>query len=129
MKIAALVARILLGILFTVFGLNGFLQFLHQPPPHAGLAMQFLGALAGSHYLVPIFAIQLIAGILFLVNKYVPLALTIIAPVLVNILLYHTLMDPKGIGPGAFATILWLILAHSVRSAFSGILRPNVEPE
>ena len=128
MKIGALVTRVLLGIMFTVFGLNGFLHFIHQPPPPPGLAGQYMGALAGSHYFTVIFAIQLVAGILFLVGRYVPLALTMIAPVIVNILLYHGLMDPKGIGPGLVAAILWLILAHSIRSAFAGILQPRVEP-
>ncbi|MEO7716490.1 MAG: hypothetical protein ABIY70_09825 [Capsulimonas sp.] len=129
MKITALVARILLGVMFVVFGLNGFLHFIHQPPPPAGLAGQFLGALAMSHYFTFIFAIQLIAGVLFLVNRYAPLALTIIAPVLVNILLYHALMDVKGIGPGLFATVLWCLLAYSLRSAFAGILQPTVPQE
>jgi putative oxidoreductase len=127
MKIAALVARILLGIMFTVFGLNGFLHFIPQSPPPNLLAGQYMGALAGSHYFTVVFAIQLVAGILFLSGRYVPLALTIIAPVIVNILLYHGLMDPKGIVPGLVATILWLILAHSVRSAFAGILQPRVQ--
>ncbi|MGI4787253.1 MAG: hypothetical protein ACRYFS_00235 [Janthinobacterium lividum] len=128
MKIAALIARVLLGIMFVVFGLNGFLHFIPQPPPPAGLAGQYMGALAGSHYFVFVFALQFIAGVLFLLDRYVPLALTIIAPVIVNILLYHSLMDPKGIPPGLVTAILWLILAHSVRSAFAGLFQQRVQP-
>lgn len=126
MKTAALIARVLLGLMFVVFGLNGFLHFIPQPPPPAGLAGQYLGALAASHYLAFVFGLQLVAGILFLLNRYMPLALTLIAPVIVNILLYHMLMDPKGIGPGVVVTVLWLLSAYSARSAFAGILQPRV---
>ena len=125
MKTAFTIARFLIGLMFVVFGLNGFLHFIPQPPPPAGLAGQFLGALAGSHYFVPIFALQLTAGLLFLLNRYVPLALTIIAPVIVNILLFHALMAPSGIGPGVVVSLLWLTVAYQRRSAFAGLLRQN----
>lgn len=123
MKIAATIARVLLGLLFVVFGLNGFLHFIPQPPPPPGLASQFLGALAGSHYMVPVFGLQLISGVLFLVNRYVPLALTLIAPVIVNILLYHGLMASSGIGPGVVVGLLWLVVWTEFRWAFAGILQ------
>ena len=122
MKILTLVARILLGLVFVVFGLNGFLHFLPAPPP-PGVAGQFVGALAATHYIHFIFAIQLITGILFLINRYVPLALTLIAPVIVNILLFHGFMAPAGIGPGAFVTICWIILFVRHRGAFKGIFQ------
>lgn len=86
MKIASTIARYLAGVIFLVFGLNGFLNFIPLPPP-AGIAGQFMAALYISHYLWMIFAFQLIAGILLLVNRYVPLALAMLAPVIVNILL------------------------------------------
>lgn len=123
MKIAASIARVLLGLVFVIFGLNGFLHFITQPPPPPGLAMQFLGALVDSHYMVPVFALQLISGVLFLCNLYVPLALTLIAPVIVNILLYHGLMAPSGIGPGIVVSVLWLVVWCHFRSAFAGILQ------
>jgi putative oxidoreductase len=129
MKIAAAIARYLLAITFLVFGLNGFLNFIPQPPMQPGPGAQFIGAMAQTHYLVFVCGLQLIVGLLFLVNRYVPLALTLIAPVIVNILLFHGLMDPGGIGAGLFVIILWLILAHSVRSAFAGILQQKIEPE
>jgi tryptophan-rich sensory protein len=75
-----------------------------------------------------VFAVQLIAGILFLANRYVPLALTIIAPVIVNILIFHAVMQPAGLPPGVFVAILWLILFMSVRSAFAGILQQRTAP-
>ncbi len=122
MKIASTIARYLLGIMFTIFGLNGFLQFL-PAPPMPPLAGQFFGALIASHYTVPIFLVQLTCGILFLVNRYVPLALTLIGPVIVNILIFHALMNPEGVAPGAVATVCWFILFKRLRPAFDGILR------
>ncbi len=122
MKIVSTIARYLLGIMFTIFGLNGFLQFIPMMPlpPLAG---QFLGVLVASHYVVPIFLVQLACGILFLINRYVPLALTLIGPVIVNILIYHVLMNPSGIVPGVIATVCWFILFYRHRPAFDGILR------
>jgi len=122
MKIASTVARYLLGILFTVFGLNGFLNFI-PPMPMPPMAGQFFGVLLASHYVVPIFLIELVCGLLFLANHYVPLALTLIAPVIFNILVFHVLMNLSGIVPGAIATICWFLVFSSVRRAFDGILR------
>jgi hypothetical protein len=127
MKIVAIIARYLLGVIFLVFGLNGFLHFLPMglPPGPAG---QFMVVMSSTHYLTIVFAVQLIAAIMFLANRYVPLALTIIAPVIVNILIFHSLMQPAGLPPGVLATILWIILAVSVRSAFAGILEQKTTP-
>ena len=126
MKIASLVARILLGLLFLVFGLNGFLHFIPMAPP-AGLAGQYMGALFLSHYLVAVFLLQTIGGALLLANRYVPLALVLLGPVLVNILLFHALMAPEGLPVALFATVLWAILFYAVRSAFAGVLVQRVE--
>ncbi len=125
MKTASTVARYLLGIMFTVFGLNGFLHFMPMPPM-PGRAGEFLGLLASSHYLVPVFAIQLACGLLFLAGRYVPLALTLIGPVIVNILLFHALMDPAGIAPGVVAAVCWLLVFYRVRAAFAGIFQARV---
>ena len=100
MKIAIHIARVLLAVMFLVFGLNGFFHFLPQGPMPSGLAGQFFGVLMASHYYVAIFLVQVVSGALFLANRYVPLALVLIAPVIVNILLYHVLMNPGGILPG-----------------------------
>src|SRR5882762_7757564 len=105
MKIVAVIARYLLGIVFLVFGLNGFLHFIPQGPMPTGLAGQFFAVTTASHYMAFVFAVQTICGILFLLNRYVPLALTLIGPVIVNILLFHGLMDPGGIGLGIFVAI------------------------
>ena len=125
MKIALTIARYLLGVMFTVFGLNGFLHFLKQPPP-TGVAAQFGGALYAAHYWEPVFALQLLGGLILLSNRYVPIGLVLLGPVIANILLYHVLMDPKGIAPGLVAFVLWLAVFYSVRSAFAGIFAARV---
>ena len=109
-----------------VFGLNGFLHFIPMPPP-SGVAGQFLGSMFVTKYLLFVFAIQLIGGVLLLLNRYVPIALTILAPIIVNILLFHSLMNPSGLGLALFVTILWGLVFASVRSAFAGIFQARVE--
>jgi hypothetical protein len=125
MKILTKVSRFLLGLIFLVFGLNGFLHFIPMPPP-SGVAEQFFGALFVSNYLVPIFALQLISGVLLLVDRFVPLALTILAAIIVNILLFHVLMNPAGLGLALLVAILWGVVFASVRSAFAGIFQARV---
>jgi len=126
MKIAVLIARILLGLLFAVFGLNGFLHFIPQPPP-TGLAGQYIGALFVSHYLVVVFLLELIGGLLLLANRFVPLALVLLGPVIVNILLFHAFLAPEGLPMAFFATVLWLVVFAGVRSAFAGVFAQKVE--
>jgi putative oxidoreductase len=126
MKIVTLIARILLGLLFLVFGLNGFLHFIPMTPP-AGLAGQYMGALFLSHYLVAVFLLQIVGGALLLANRFIPLALILLGPVLVNILLFHSLMAPEGLPMALFATVLWAILFYSVRRAFAGVLVQRAE--
>jgi uncharacterized membrane protein YphA (DoxX/SURF4 family) len=121
MKVAALIARILLGLIFFVFGLNGFLHFIPMPPMPTGLAGQYTGALMQSHYIVFVAALQVVGGLLLLVGRYVPLGLTLLGPVIVNILLYHMLMDPKGLLMAIIVTILWAIVAYYHRQYFSGL--------
>lgn len=120
MRIATLIARILLGLVFLVFGLNGFLHFIPMQPPK-GLAGQYLGVLFASHYMVPIFLLQVIGGALLLANRFVPLALAVLGPVLVNILLFHTLMAPEGLPLALVSTVLWLIVFYGVRHAFAAL--------
>jgi putative oxidoreductase len=120
MKIVVLIARILLGLMFFIFGLNKFLHFIPMPPP-AGLAGQFMGALFVSHYLLVIATIEIVAAILLLVNRYVPLALTLLGPVVVNILLYHTILDPSGLPIALVTVVLWFLVFYWHRTAFSAI--------
>jgi len=121
MKIAMMIARILLGLLFFVFGLNGFLHFMPMGPMPAGDAGQFIAVMFHSHWIVFVSAVQVIGGALLLIGRYVPLGLILLGPVIVNILLYHILMQPKGIGPGLLAAILWFVVAYSRRENLEGI--------
>jgi putative oxidoreductase len=125
MKTTSVIARFLLGLIFLVFGLNGFFNFIPMPPP-TGVAAQFMGALFVSHSLVAIFGIQVSGAILLLVNRYVPLALTLLAPIIVNVLLFHILMAPRGLPLALLVTVLWVLVFLSVRSAFSGLLQQRV---
>jgi hypothetical protein len=125
MKTASLIARYLLGVVFLVFGLNGFLPFIHMPPP-TGIAAQFMGALFLSHYLVVVFLLELIPAILLLINRYVPLALVLLGPVIVNIFLFHCFMAPSGLPLATVVAVLWILVAAGVRPAFSGILQMHV---
>jgi putative oxidoreductase len=122
MRTVSTIAQYLAGVIFLVFGLNGFLHFIPFPPP-SGVAGQFMGALFVSHYLVVIFALQVIAGVLLLVNRYVPLAVAILAPVIVNILCFHALMAPSGLPLALFVALLWAAIFIDVRPAFSGLFQ------
>ncbi len=121
MKVVSFIARILLGLMFFVAGLNGFLNFMHAPLP-PGLAGTFLSALVASRFVYFISGVQLIAGALLLVNRFVPLALALLAPVLYNILAFHITMQPSGLPPGLVASILWLILVWRLRAFFAPLL-------
>ena len=121
MKIVTLIARILLGLIFVVFGLNGFLNFLSMGPMPTGLAGQFMGALFASHYYWVIGALQVVGGALLIVNRFVPLALVLLGPVIVNILCYHVFLNPSGAVLAAVVTVLWLIVFYGKRQYFSGI--------
>jgi len=121
MRIVTLIARILLGLMFIVFGLNGFLNFLNMGPMPTGLAGQFIGALVQSHYFWVVAALQVIGGVLLLVNRYVPLGLVLLGPVIVNILLYHIFLNPVGMFNAIVVTVLWFIVFYAYRHHFSGI--------
>ena len=125
MKITSIIARLLLGLIFLVFGLNGFFHFIPMPPP-TGVAAQFFGALYVSNYLVVIFLLQIVGAILLLLNRYVPLALTLLAPIIVNVLLVHLFMAPSGLPLALVVTVLWVLVFLNVYSAFSGLLQQRV---
>ncbi len=121
MRIVALIARYLLGLMFTVFGLNGFLNFIHQPPPANPLALQFLGAVSTSHFAAFFFAVQFLGGLLLLSGFFVPLALILLAAELYNILAFHLTLSP-GIAPGLVACVLWVLVFLAYRDSFRGVL-------
>ena len=127
MRIVNMIARILLGVAFTVFGLNAFLQFLNMGPMPTGLAGQFIGALALSHYFWVVAALQIAGGLLLLVNRFVPLGLVLLGPVIVNILLYHIFLHPVGVLNAIVVTVLWFVVFYAHRRYFSGIFVQRAE--
>jgi putative oxidoreductase len=126
MKIASSIARLLLGLIFLVFALNGFLNFIPLPPP-TGLAGQFMGALFASNYWVVIFGVQAIGGLLLLANRFVPLALVLLGPVIVNIFFFHALMAPAGLPQAIVVVVLWAILAVRNKQHLTGIVAQRAE--
>ena len=125
MKILTVIARILLGLMFVLFGSNFFLNFIPMPPPPPGLAGDYFKVFASSGYMYVVGAIQLVSGLLLLIGRFVPLALTILAAMIFNIWTFHILMDPKGLFPMAIlAVVVELFLVWSYRDRFAGILRP-----
>jgi hypothetical protein len=127
MKIVGAIARYLLGLIFLVFGLNDFFNFIPMGPMPQGQAGAFATVLFATHYVYAVGAIMVISAILFLVNRYVGLGLTLLGPVLFNILLFHILMNPSGIGLGAFATLLWLLVAWQHRRVFERLFAARLE--
>jgi putative oxidoreductase len=115
-----------LGLIFLVFGLNGFLNFLPMGPMPTGLAGEYMDAMFKSHYIWLVAGCQVLGGVLLLLNRYATLGLVILGPVLVNILAFHITMAPKGIAPGLVCTLLWAILAWNARRNLAGIFAPRV---
>jgi hypothetical protein len=120
-------ARMLLGLIFFVFGLNGFLGFLPQPPmtPEAGA---FAGALAATGYMFPLIkSIEVLVGIALLSNRFVPLALTVLAPITVNIFAFHAFLSP-GLALPVVIVALQLFLAYAYRAHYRGVLQAHAKP-
>ena len=124
MKIITIIARILLGLVFVVFGSNAFLHFLPMPPM-SGPSGDFIGALNSTGYLQAIAALQVVGGALLIVGRYVPLGLTLLGPIVVNIVLYHVFLDHSGMPIAAIVAVIWLFLLWQYRSAFAGIFAPT----
>jgi uncharacterized membrane protein YphA (DoxX/SURF4 family) len=130
MKTTSIVARYLLGLMFTVFGLNGFLHFIPQPPPANPLAIQFLVAVSASHFAAFFFALQVLGGLLLFSGFFVPLALTLLAAELYNIFAFHLTMAPASIAPALLASVLWVLVFLQYRENFEGIFtaKPATQP-
>lgn len=126
-KLPVTAARLVLGLIFTVFGLNGFLGFL-PPPPMPEAAGAFIGALAASGYMFPLIkGTEVVAGLALLAGRGVPLALTVLAPISVNIFLYHAVLSP-GLGLPIAIVVAQLYLAWSYRDSFRGVLNLSAQP-
>jgi len=123
-----MIARYLLGLMFTVFGLNGFLNFIHQPPPPNPLAIQFLVAVSSSHFAAFFFAVQLVGGLLLVSGYFVPLALTLLGAEIYNILAFHLTLAPASIPPALVATALWVLVFLQYRASFKDVLAAKPAP-
>lgn len=113
------------GVILLLFGLNGFLCFIQLPPPD-GVAAQFMGALFVSHYLTLIFGVQVIATVLLWANRFVPLALAVLAPVIVNILSFHAFVAPSGLPLAILVAILWALIFID-GPAFAVLFQPRFQ--
>ena len=125
MKIAATIARFLLGLMFLVFGTNLIFHFFPNPPMPPGPMADFSLAMAKSHFGVMVGVFQAVPAILLLINRYVPLALTILAAEIVNIITFHITMQPAGLPMALVVGILWLLVFLRVKGAFAGIFEPT----
>ncbi len=131
MKIATIIARTLLGLIFVVFGLNAFFNFIPLPPPKGELAGEFMKALFVSHYLYAVKCFEIFGGLLLLSGRFTALGLTLVGPILVNILFYDIFLDPAGLPLGIVLAVLALFLLGRYRQSFAGLLRnqsPGAEP-
>jgi uncharacterized membrane protein YphA (DoxX/SURF4 family) len=124
MRVVTITARVLLGLIFVVFGSNIFLHFIPMPPPSPGLVGDFTKALFVSHYLHVVAVFQIVGGLLLLIGRFVPLGLVLLAPVIVNIDLIHILLEPSGLPMAAVISILLVFLIWRYWAAFKGILSP-----
>jgi putative oxidoreductase len=124
MKIVTTIVRILLGLVFVVFGANGFFHFLPMPPPPQGVVGEFLHAFLTSGYVYAVAGCQVVGGALLLVGYFVPLGLTILGPVIVNIVLFHLLLASEGLPLAIVIGLLFLFLLWRYWGAFAAIVRP-----
>jgi uncharacterized membrane protein YphA (DoxX/SURF4 family) len=122
MKIATIIARSLLGLIFAVFGSNAFLHFIPMPPMH-GPGGDFIGAMYQTGYLYVVAACQVLGGLILLSGRFIPLGLTLLGPVIVNILCFHIFMDHAGLPLALIVAALALFLLWQNRSAFLGLLK------
>lgn len=127
MKYVIIIARVLLGLLFLVFGLNGFLHFMGPMPEMQGQAGAFITALVSSGYFYVIAFLQVVGGLCLLLGaRFVPLGLTLLGPVIVNIVLYHVFLDPdpRGFPMTIVVSALALFLLWIYRFKFPAIFQP-----
>ena len=123
MKTATTISRVLLGLIFVTFGLNMFLGFIHMPPPPEGPAREFMTALFMSHYLYVVGALQVVGGLILLSGRWMPLGLTLLGPVIVNIVCFHVLMAPAGLPMALVVSFLALFLLWRYRASFAGLVK------
>lgn len=128
MQFAVIGARIILGLIFFVFGLNGFFQFIEPPEMNEEMGA-FMGALVGTGYFMFVVKLtEVVSSIMILSGRMTPFGLILLAPVSVNILFVHIFLDPAGLGMAIFIIVLQVFLAWAYRDSFSGVLNANATP-
>jgi putative oxidoreductase len=123
MKIITIIVRVLLGLMFVVFGSNIFLHFIPMSPPKPSLATDFSKALMESRYMYVVGALQVLGGLLLLIGRYVPLGLVLLGPVIVNILLFHIFLEPTRLPMAIVVSVLALFLLWRYRANFAGLFK------
>lgn len=127
-KTVFVTARILLGLMFLVFSLNGFVSFIPTPPSIPPAAMAFFGAIVNSHFSYFVFGVQAICGALLLAGRFLPLAIVTLAAVIANIIVFHITMWPASLIPMPLvATILWFAVAWGIRDSLNPLLTATVQ--
>ena len=124
MKVVTIIVRLLLGLMFVVFGSNIFLHFIPMPEQKPSLATDFSKALMESRYMYVVGLLQVTGGLLLLIGRFVPLGLTLLGPVIVNILLFHIFLEPTGLPMAIVVSLLALFLLWRYRSSFAGLVKP-----
>src|ERR1044072_7728084 len=127
-RIVTAIVRILLGLVFLVFGLNGFLNFIPAPKDMPQNVMTVMGALMHAGYFTVVSGTEVLVAAMLLTNCFVPLALALLAPIVVGIITFHVAMAPATIGPGIVVTVMELYLAWAYRGAFRPMLRAKTTP-
>lgn len=129
MKIASLVARILLGLIMLAAGASGFIIFHNPPPAPPGLAAAFQDVFFRSGWVLVVDAVELTCGLLLLFNRFVPLAVVMLAALIVNMYTFHITMMPAGTIAPVILTILWFTTAWPLRAHFAPLLTARAEPD
>jgi len=127
-RISTAIVRVLLGLMFLVFGLNGLLNFIPAPKDMPQEIMTVMGALMKAGYMTVVSGAEVLVAVLLLTNRFVPLALALLAPIIVGIITYHVAMQPATIGPGMVVLLMELYLAWAYRGAFRPMLRMRTIP-
>ena len=125
MKTATIITRSLLGLVFLVFGANKFLNFMPLPPMQ-GMAAQFMVAMFATHFIYIVATFEIVGGLLLLTGRYAPLGLTLVGPVVVNILAFHTFMNPAGLPVAVVVSAIALFLLYSYRANFAALVKPAI---
>jgi putative oxidoreductase len=120
MKIAVLIARVLLGLIFVVFGLNIYFNFIPSPPM-SGDVDTLMGLMFKHGWFTFYGLLYLVGGLLLLIGRFVPIGLVLLGPIIVNVLLFHLTFNPSGIGPGLLVTVLEIFLIYAYREHFKAL--------